>query len=143
MPSLSHAARIAALSMLCALVGCGSEAIGTVSGTVTRAGKPVPDLAVVFVPEQGRPSRGLTDGDGRYELLYMPGQPGARVGKHRVTVQLRLVSPKDEKPLRERIARMRNDDALQKSLEKYGDESRRPFEFDVAPGAQVIDIKLD
>jgi hypothetical protein len=71
------------------LAGCGpgGPPLGTVSGTVTLDGKALPDALVEFQPEgQGSPSTGTTDQQGRYELLYAPGRPGAMLGKHRVTI---------------------------------------------------------
>jgi hypothetical protein len=134
----------ALLAAICVFaVGCNSEEVGTVTGKVTRAGKPVPEMSVIFVPERGRPSRGLSDENGRYVLLYMPGQEGALVGKHRVWVQLRPVSPKDEQTLQNRVAKMRSDPEIKKILDKYGNEAQTALAFEVASGSQSIDIALD
>jgi hypothetical protein len=57
-----------ALSLL-ASAGCGdpdAPEIARVTGTVTRGGKPVPNLVVNFMPAEGRPSWGITDDRGRY-----------------------------------------------------------------------------
>ena len=69
------------------LVGCGGPSLGTVTGTVTIDGKPAPNVTVTFVPEAGgRASTGVTDSEGKYELLYSVDK-GALIGKHKVALQ--------------------------------------------------------
>ena len=72
-----------------ALSGCdsGGVALGTVSGKVTKSGKPQPGVWLKFVPVQpGRQSSGRTDANGNYELKYTQEKNGALVGKHRVSL---------------------------------------------------------
>ena len=46
-----------------------------------------PNADVQFQPDGSqRPSSGRTDADGRYELMYKRGQPGAMVGPHTVRI---------------------------------------------------------
>jgi hypothetical protein len=74
---------------LSALSGCdsGGVALGTVSGKITKNGKPQPGVWVRFVPVQpGRQSSGRTDADGNYELKYTQEKKGALVGKHRISL---------------------------------------------------------
>ena len=69
--------------------GCSDSGpeLGTVSGTVTLDGKPLPKATIEFQPGPGgSPSYGDTDEDGYYELLYGIGKPGAMVGKHEVRI---------------------------------------------------------
>ncbi len=79
-----------------AVLGCGKGGgyqVVPVSGTVTIDGKPVANIAVVFQPiasgktEPGPGSTGVTDAQGKYTLTVTSAQkqPGAVVGKHRVT----------------------------------------------------------
>lgn len=82
------------------LVGGGIELpdLGKVSGTITLDGKPLAGATILFNPIesefaisetrsiQTRSSTGVTDEDGRYELIYMEGVPGAVVGEHRVSI---------------------------------------------------------
>jgi hypothetical protein len=72
----------------CGLVaGCGGNNVVAVSGTLTYKGKPVTNAYVNFVPDNnGRPSIGETDANGRFTLTYDPQTKGAQVGKHRVFV---------------------------------------------------------
>ncbi len=73
--------------------GCSSKSDGLarVRGTVTYRDKPLPNALVVFMPVTpgALPASGLTDSNGRYELMTMVQGDGASVGKHRVTVTAR------------------------------------------------------
>jgi hypothetical protein len=60
-----------------------------VEGVVTRDGKPLANVEVVFLPDPELGSKGpraaaLTDKDGHYHLRSDKGQDGAVVGKYRV-----------------------------------------------------------
>lgn len=68
--------------------GGGNEVeLGAVSGVVTMDGEPLADAMVIFVPEQdGNPSSGRTDSNGKYELKYLSDARGALVGKHKVSI---------------------------------------------------------
>jgi hypothetical protein len=78
--------RWAVLSVVCTLLGCGGPQFGNVSGQVTLDGKPLPDIAVRFEDEGGSATIARTDKSGHYELRYTVDQPGAPVGKHKVTI---------------------------------------------------------
>lgn len=70
------------------VAGCADNgpALGTVSGTVTMDGKPLPNAIVSFVPEAGgRASVGTTDENGNYNLGFID-RMGALVGKHKVSI---------------------------------------------------------
>ncbi|MFG0239925.1 MAG: carboxypeptidase-like regulatory domain-containing protein [Gimesia chilikensis] len=77
---------------LCLTVGCGDSAgsdqpdLGTVSGVVTMDGKPLPAVTVTFTPTEGRPSNGVTDEEGHYELGYLRDTMGAVIGTHKVSI---------------------------------------------------------
>ena len=60
--------------------------LGSVEGRVTKDGSPISDATVTFFPEEGRPSVGVTDSDGRYSLQFTRDLDGAMVGKHRVNI---------------------------------------------------------
>ena len=73
------------------VIGCSSGDdgnLGSVSGTVTLDGKPYPGAVVTYTPSnnQGRPSKGLTDESGQYELIYIRTTRGAEKGDHRVRI---------------------------------------------------------
>ncbi|MEY3457735.1 MAG: hypothetical protein RL215_892 [Planctomycetota bacterium] len=70
------------------LAGCGNSdmpELGDVSGHVTLDGKPVAGINVLFTPEKGRPAGGVTDAEGFYELKYLEGYGGCKVGPTTVT----------------------------------------------------------
>ena len=60
---------------LTSAIGCGGAPsdmpeLGSVTGTVTLAGKPLADAIVEFRPAEGRPSSGKTNETGAYTLQY-------------------------------------------------------------------------
>jgi hypothetical protein len=73
--------------LLVAVAGCGGGGIKKVSGTLKYKGQPVPNCHITFNPENGRPSDGDTDEQGRFTLRYDPKQDGAVAGKHKVWVR--------------------------------------------------------
>jgi hypothetical protein len=71
------------------VAGCSPRTaveVAKVSGTVTLDGKPLANAIVLFQPGDGRPSRGMTGSDGRYQLLYTADRAGAMVGTCGVTI---------------------------------------------------------
>ena len=71
------------------LVGCSRgdrPPLAPVSGVVTLNGKPLAGVKVVFQPQTGHASMGITDQNGRYELIYIRDVKGAMLGKHRVEI---------------------------------------------------------
>ena len=83
--------------LVVALVGCGGPALVGVSGTLTHKGKPVPNALVSFMPENGRPSSGITDEDGHFTLQYDSEHEGSLIGKHTVSVKQRPATPEQQK----------------------------------------------
>jgi len=70
-------------------LGCGGGPgvdVGTVEGTVTLDGAPLPDATVTFQPQGGRASIGITDASGHYELIFSRDAKGAVLGKHTVSI---------------------------------------------------------
>ena len=90
-----------AIVMTCSCVswlGCygkpaGFPDLADVEGTVTVDGQPGSNLAVTFIPDSGRPSIGITDESGHYELSYFRGETGAVIGPHKVMIATNLDSP--------------------------------------------------
>ena len=82
----------AAVVCLLLLVGCSRSdrpPLGMVSGTVTLDGKPLADARLIFEPaEGGRASTGSTDREGKYELIYIRKDKGAKVGTHLVRISI-------------------------------------------------------
>lgn len=77
-----------ALALLLAVSGCGGDPYGLsqVTGVVTMDGAPLPSAAVSFRPASGRPAQGITDQDGRYELIYIRDIRGAEQGAYTVSI---------------------------------------------------------
>lgn len=68
-------------------VGCGGAdrpPLGYVTGKVTIGGEPLTGAIVMFSPESGRPAVGTTDDTGAYEIQYIEGEPGCKVGPNDV-----------------------------------------------------------
>jgi hypothetical protein len=81
-----------------ACVGCGSGSeLAQVSGVVTMEGAPVPNLSIEFIPIEGRPSLARTNSDGEFTAYYLPKQPGAAPGKHRLSSEFAQGGPDDVK----------------------------------------------
>ncbi len=72
------------------LSGCGGSSdqpeLGEVTGTITFNKQPLVGVAVVFQPENGRPARGMTNAEGKYELTYIRQTKGSKVGPNRVEI---------------------------------------------------------
>jgi hypothetical protein len=84
--------RMCVLFLIGQLLTAGCDApsdrpeLGMVTGAVTLDGEPLAGVLVSFQPEKGRGSTGLTDENGRYSLNYVFNVPGAKVGRHTVSV---------------------------------------------------------
>jgi len=113
--------------LLLIFTGCnkGGVPIAPVHGRVTLDGRPLASADVSFQPTDAkRASRGRTDADGRYELLYKRGQKGAIVGPHMVRI---WVSP--EVVRNPPIIAARFDTKTELQREVKGDDNE--FDFDV------------
>jgi len=109
--------------------GCGSEfKLAQVSGKVTLDGAPVPNLQVLFEPQdKGQPSSlGFTKPDGTYQLRCTSGQDGAVVGQHIVRVTANEVDDPAGPPLT--------------IPEKYNISSQ--LNYEVKAGDNTIDLQL-
>ncbi len=80
------------------LAGCSGPdipSLGQVQGVVTLDGAPYPNARVTFTPAQGRPSDGVTDSSGKYELTYMADVKGAQLGDHTVSITTQYQAPEN------------------------------------------------
>lgn len=74
--------------LLVVIVGCtpsDQPPLGRVYGKVTLDGEPLAGVIVNFQPESGRVSTAETDAQGKYDLIYIYGTNGAKVGKNTVS----------------------------------------------------------
>jgi hypothetical protein len=98
-----------AASVSILLAGCSGPdlpPLGKVKGVVTLDGAPYPNARVAFTPKRGRPSEGITDSSGKYELTYMPAVRGAEIGEHTVSITTLYESPEnpdDARPFKDPI----------------------------------------
>lgn len=138
-----------ALSLFCmSQLGCGSKGdqpeLGTVNGTVTLDGQPLVGVAVVFQPDSGRPARGMTDANGKYELTYIRQTKGTKIGANRVEI-----APSEEGEVEEaETGDEGNPDAAAKPKSgkrvvpaRYNVNSE--LKVDVKPGANTFDFALE
>lgn len=59
--------------------------LGRVTGTITLDGQPLEGVIVNFQPESGRAATAESDSKGYYDLVYIYGSNGAKVGKNAVS----------------------------------------------------------
>jgi len=97
--------------------------LAQVSGVVTLDGKPVPGLNILFQPEVGRAAVGMTDEEGRYELEYLYGVSGCKMGSNTVGFDW----PPDSQ----------NMVAIPASH-----TGTNAFKFDVKPGSNTFDLTM-
>ena len=110
-----------------AVSGCSGSTdqpeVGEVTGVVTLDGKPVPGLNILFQPEAGRAAVGMTNEQGEYELQYLDGVSGCKIGPNTVGFDWPPESP----------------NAVAIPAKHTGPNA---FKFDVKPGDNVFDITM-
>ena len=116
-----------------------------VTGVVTRGGKPVANLYLNFLPNDGRPSWGNTDENGKFTLHYSRTQEGARVGSHKVWVNYK---PQPKTPQEEmewiRAGKKSGPPAeIDAILKKFGEEGSTPLKVEVKSDGVPVELKLD
>jgi hypothetical protein len=113
--------------------GCGGEEmkVAPVAGVVTLDGEPLDRASVLFLPDEGRPSFGVTDSDGYYTLIYSHKENGAEVGPCTVQVSTKLApegNRDDDAPL-----------APERVPKRY---AKDPVRVTILAEDNTIDIKL-
>jgi hypothetical protein len=138
--SLLRCVGVAALMFLA--FGC-NEGPSTVrvTGTARHRGKPVANLFLNFVPDEGRASWGVTDENGHFKLFYDRTREGAVRGKHKVHVSYRARTPSDDLALEEGRLKLPAD--MQAILDKYGDPATSTLQYNITKDGQEIDLDLD
>jgi hypothetical protein len=118
--------RLSLAIALMELSGCGSSGVplGTVTGHVTKGGKPQPGITVHFEPAAGgRGSEGITDSSGYYELGFSTDRKGAILGQHNVSVEIK--------------AHYNNQDVMDRPAQRFASEQR-----EVKSGSNVFDFEI-
>jgi len=127
-----------------ALCGCARKVpMGQVDGTVWVDGAPVPDVMIMFVPEDRSlpQSTGLSDSEGHFQLRCSNGQPGAAVGRHRVVLLDAARAP---------AGRAKDDDYLPEGADapasripmRYSRPDKTPLRQSVEKGSQSVPIEI-
>lgn len=127
------------MSSLCVFLGLGCGPadglhLATVTGTVTLEGQPVPEAVVMFTPEAGGGSSGVTDVDGRFQLTYNSDRQGAVVGKHQVRISTARTSIGEEEDGTSKPATP--------EVIPVNYNVRSELVYDVVPGPNEIDFAL-
>ena len=103
MPRASYAVLIFSLAIFAAF-GCGRgdlPELAPVTGTLTVDGKPYANGFVQFHSQTGgRPGTSSTDENGKYEIQYLHGVKGARIGINKVEISTEW--PDGEPPIGEK-----------------------------------------
>ena len=123
-------------------IGCGSQSKGTVSGTVTYQGNPLPSGFVTFVGEKGAPLHTEIQSNGSYRMDNVP------VGPVKIGVRPKSGSDKlQSSPMprnRQDFAKVKG--ALTESdtpiPPKYSDPNKSELTYTVTKGTQQHDIAL-
>ena len=135
MKRTTHAVpRLTAVLLCLLLVGCGLEGdMAKVKGKVTLNGQPLVGAVVQFQPTggDGSSSAGITDSDGRYELMSTFTTPGAIPGEHIVSIRTAESYYEDGRCTSEKDTRV---------PAKYN--SRTELRRTVEPGRNTIDFDL-
>jgi hypothetical protein len=136
--SLKTSQRLLIAALCGLLMGCGTSGpqLSEVKGKVTVDGKAVPRAEVSFVPEAagGSPSLGKTDAEGNYRLAFTQDRFGALIGKHKVTITSKKISPNEMPDTGEPV-----DTAFVPIPKKY----QSTLTAEVKTSANVIDFELD
>jgi len=124
-----------------------------VEGTVTKGGRPLPHVEVVFLTDldagtQGPKASSFTDEAGHYRLRTDNGDDGTVVGKHRVVILARKgqIGRAPRGPQPKEAAQLPPADAKRPQEQQvppsYGRFNETPLRIEVRPGAQVIDLEV-
>jgi hypothetical protein len=158
--SFNHVVLFCALLVLTAAAGGCQRGptwnLAPVEGTITKDGRPLQGIEVVFVPDAdtvGPRASGLTDEAGHYRLRTDHGDDGAAVGSHRVCLQDTHRVPL---PLGRLPKDAANAEKVQKALKErkeaasasprlpfsYGRPNETPLHADVRPESQTLNFDL-
>ncbi len=154
--------RLCAIVTSLVLLGCGEGGpeLASVSGTVTKGGKPLAGVNVTFAPTAAGPSSGArTDADGKFILICQSGKMGAIVGEHKAVLQAvaesKVDSNSDPKGAMEAMLKARSGGAKGKNVDpskvaaaetpfppEYGDPGKTPLTYTVKAGSNEFDIAI-
>ncbi|MFI4876126.1 MAG: carboxypeptidase regulatory-like domain-containing protein [Blastopirellula sp. JB062] len=124
-----------AATLICLLsslpIGCyrqiGPE-LATVSGTVTLDSKPLEGATVHFQPKSGRPSYGITNALGEYDMGYSLERSGVTLGDHVVIIRTVLEDDNGKVTRREMLPKKYHD---QTTLSAVVEDKANVIDFDL------------
>ena len=131
---------LAAALLLVVLVGCGRSDLGTVTGTVTLDGEPLPEAMVMITPVTGgRPGAGRTDAQGKYEIQHDRTSKGALLGEHVVEISTGDELANDDDTVTvipEKIPAKYNQNS---ELRMTVEAGSNVFDFDLSSEGEIVD----
>jgi hypothetical protein len=138
---------------LAVAAGCQSNnspyTFAPVEGTVSKDGKPLAGVLVVFCGDadagsQGPNSTGPTDSAGHYRLHTHQGVDGALVGRHRVCILDREMLGRafSRNPANKKLSNERPAPGTSAVSPAYTRREQTPLRAEVRPGGQVLDFEV-
>jgi hypothetical protein len=137
LPAARRAASVVVAAAAVWVAGCG-PAVGTVSGTVTQNGRPVPDVTLSFVSPDGTVNTAQVGTDGTYTVANVP------VGPVQVTVQsTRAVGESEQEVIKKGKSGVAPKAASKVGLDpKFGDPQTSGLSLTVKAGDNKYDVDL-
>jgi hypothetical protein len=133
------AAVVTAALSVAFVAGCSSDGpeIAPVEGTVYLDGQPLEGAYLKFQPPNGRPSVGLTDADGQYEMIYSRQENGALVGEHTVTISTFQRGSREDgiPPVPEKVPTKYNS---QSELKKTVEAEHNTIDFELKSEGRIV-----
>jgi hypothetical protein len=128
--------------LLLTAAGCGDDGpkIVRVAGKATYQQKPVSNLILTFSPTSGRPSIGVTDAEGQFDLDFDENRKGAQVGVHKVTVEYRPKDPGEEMDILE--GKKKRPKEIAAIIKKYN-EGSQSLNVEIKEATTELELKLD
>ena len=124
--------------VLCGCSGRPKNVARKVTGKVTLAGQPLAGATITFTPSDGSPSFGVTDAEGKYNLVWSAQRgkriDGAQIGDHSVTISTFQFGDPTAKPPKAEVP--------EKVPFKYR-EGPDKLKATVKPGANEINFDLE
>ena len=115
------------LTVAASITGCGGASrppLGYVSGIVSLDGAPLPGVIIVMKPDEGRMATAITDNKGYYNIEYIRGEKGTKIGPNTVSFEWPLSATST------------------KLLPKGYTSGNSTNKFDVKSGRQTFNIEL-
>ena len=131
-------------AIVCSLSGCGGASnapkVHAVTGILTVSGQPTPNIIVHFVPAKGRPSTGVTDAKGAFELKYEKDVLGVVPGDHKVWIEYRPGTPAEEMAMREGKSSLAKE--VLEALQKFGTPETTPMTVKIDGPKKDLKVEL-